>query len=116
MDSYKITQVVAENIDGLTNAVTEVFYTITRTKEEENVSASMLWSSLFAPENIDRDTFVPYEELTEEEVLSWIKWEVEEDPDMETSRYRINQALEANLQEQIYAQERSALSTELPWN
>lgn len=92
--TWSITKLDRELSDGL---VTNVVWRCTVTDEDQSVSTS-------GSVGLERgSTFTPYEELTEEQVLSWVK------PQVDTAE------IEAGLQSHIDAQKNPVTASGIPW-
>jgi hypothetical protein len=92
--TWSITQLYRELSDGL---VTNVHWRCVVTDGEQSASTS-------GSVGFERgDTFTPYEELTEEQVLGWVK------PQLEVAD------IETGLQSHLDAQKNPVTATGLPW-
>jgi hypothetical protein len=70
--TWKITSIKGMDLPGQPNAIIQTFWTKTGTDEQGNEGV-FSGATPFSPDDIDPETFVPYDELTEEVVLSWIQ-------------------------------------------
>lgn len=94
MTTWTITQLERNASDGF---VTTVHYNIS--KEDGEYSASTYGTIGFE----QSDSFKPFDQLTETEVVQWVKDKLDE------------QAVEASLQSQIDAKKNPVSVTGLPW-
>jgi hypothetical protein len=79
---WKVTKLKRYTTDIVENAVIETYWEITGTDENGNIGTFSGTTSFDL--DIDLENFIPYEELTEEQILSWIQtavagieWQVE---------------------------------------
>lgn len=70
--TWKITGVKTIDTDSAKNAIVQTYWEKTGIDENGN-KGSFSGATPFTEANIDPEKFVPYEELTEEIILSWIK-------------------------------------------
>jgi hypothetical protein len=61
---------------GIQNAVTAVSWVVTGTNED-GISAEYYGDSSFDISSINNQEFIPYENLTEEIVLNWVKGDID---------------------------------------
>jgi hypothetical protein len=70
--TWKVTGVKAMDLPGEPDAIIQTYWTKTGT-DSEGKTGTFTGATPFSPELIDHDSFIPFEELTEETVLGWIK-------------------------------------------
>lgn len=71
--TWKCTSLKVKNENGFNNAVVQVYWTVTGTDTSGN-SGSFNGTTPFTTASLaDSSAFVPYEELTEADVLGWVK-------------------------------------------
>jgi hypothetical protein len=70
--TWKITDMKTLDVDGVQNAVIQTFWQKTGT-DENGKEGSFAGGTPFPVSDIDPEDFTPYEDLTEEIVLGWIK-------------------------------------------
>jgi hypothetical protein len=70
--TWKITSIKGMDLHDQPNAIIQTFWTKTGTDEQGN-EGTFSGATPFNPDDINLETFVPYAELTEETVLSWIQ-------------------------------------------
>jgi hypothetical protein len=91
--------------DAATGGVKIAHWTLTAQKEqllEEQLSASVYGTVSFTPDPAD-ESFVPFDELTKEQVIEWVKSQLD------------TEALEAGLASQIELLENPPVLTGTPW-
>ena len=86
--------------DAVTGGVTIAHWTLMAQKEQ--LSASVYGTVSFTPDPED-ESFVPFDELTKEQVTEWVKSQLDTD------------ALEAGLAKQIELLENPPVLTGIPW-
>ena len=104
--TWKVTQLLTETIEGNENYV--VIAHCETIGVDEEYSASVPNVIQFSTEDVT--VFIPYEDLTEEMVIAWIKESLGEDGVL---------LIEASIQAQIEAQKNPPVTpqeTPLPWN
>ena len=90
---------------------------MTISKIEEEYTASIEFSVPFPDtDSIDINQFKPYEELTENDIISWIQPFIETNPNNKGVEQWINDQLSLNIHTQKYAKHRSPEFTPLPWS
>jgi len=69
---YAVTSLKKTNDGGVENAVVQSTWTCTGT-DEDGDSGVFNGATPFSLNSVDPDNFIPYEELTEDDVINWIK-------------------------------------------
>lgn len=103
--SLKVKDEVNADGDTLTNAVTQTYWKCTGTDENGN-TGEFQGATPFTAANVPSDSFTDFADLTEEQVVGWIRAVVEGDA-----------GYKAHIEEQIQRQIDIELEqeTEMPW-
>lgn len=70
--TWKITQLVKQNTNDLDNIIVGTRWTVTGT-DEDGYEGTFTGATPFSLNTVDPNSFTPYEELTEAQVLGWIQ-------------------------------------------
>ncbi len=106
--TYTVTGLKVKDEDGNTNAVVQTYWKLTGTDESGNegtFTGATPFTSTTMPEG---STFVPFEELTEQIVIDWIKDVVETNPGYQ-------QHIDSQIQKQINDRITPITEASLPW-
>ena len=103
----------AENANDLSNVIIGTQWIVTAITEN-GYSASFNGATPFTPADVDPNNFTPYEELTEETVLGWIKNVASGSTSMPGYWDHISERIQKDLDKEI--QNHKTLETvDLPW-
>lgn len=69
---WKITTLRVENVENVENAIYDVRFKVTGTDEEESWG-TFRGSAQFDIESLNVESFTPFYDLTEEQVIGWVK-------------------------------------------
>lgn len=72
--TWKITSIKAKNTGGLQNAVVQTYWT--KTGRDEFGNEGVFSGATPITVDPDAENFIPFEQLTEEQILDWIKPQV----------------------------------------
>jgi hypothetical protein len=70
--TWKITQLTKTNSGNIDNVIVGTRWEVTGT-DEDGFSGTFIGATPFSLNTVEPDNFTPYEELTESQVLGWIK-------------------------------------------
>ena len=98
--TFSLDKLKKENTEQLNNVITQLYWTKTGTDENGN-SAVIPGGTPFNISSVDSNNFIPYENLTEEIILSWIP----DSNDDEIIQRMINNQLNSEID-----------SSDFPWN
>jgi hypothetical protein len=103
--TWKITGLKVKNEESLTNVVYQTYWKKIGTDEDGNVG-DFSGSTPFPASTVNPDNFTPFDELTEEQVLSWIQPIV-------VGSYE--QHVNEQIQKQIDNKKNPGINKPLPW-
>jgi hypothetical protein len=111
--TWKITQLTKTNSGDIDNIIVGTRWEVTGT-DEDGFSGTFIGATPFTLNTVEPDNFTPYEELTESQVLGWIKNVAS--GSSSTSYWghiseRINKAIETEKNIRV-----SVDSNDLPWS
>ena len=106
--TWNIAQLERHTADGIVYAV---HYTVDA--NDGTYSANAYGSVGLEPP--DPDSIIPYEDLTEEIVVDWVKEKFSETPEAESQKTQLQQ-IEEGLAAQIEAKKYPTTASGLPWN
>lgn len=108
--SWEIKKIETTKIADTENVVTNIEYYKIGTDDQDGVSGRYAGMCTYDPEKISpNETFIPFEDLTEQQILSWIQQKISADITLETN---INTIIESSINRN---RNRSQLSTKMPW-
>ena len=103
--TWKVTSVKVKDADSLKNAIVQTYWEKIGVDEAGN-TGTFNGATPFTPDLEKADSFVPYEQLTEENVLDWIKSVV-------TGEYE--QHVNRQIQKQIDQKVNQVKEADMPW-
>jgi hypothetical protein len=107
--TWLVTGMTSANIANEDNVIINVMWTVTGT-DEEGIEGTFLGGTPLTVNDIDPVTFVPYDQLTQELVLSWVQPIVINN---EQFWAHINEKIEAQI---LAKKEKVNPDIPLPWN
>lgn len=108
--TWKLTALKKTSENGINDAIIGTKWTVTGT-DSDGFSGVFYGASPFNLNKIDPDNFIPYEELTEEIVLSWVQRDFEEE--------NYKKHIDSQIQRQIDEQKAVVINideTSFPWS
>jgi hypothetical protein len=117
---WKITGIRKANGNDLNNIIIGTTWTVTATESGTEYSGTFTGATPFDLTTVDPDNFTPYNELTEAQVLSWIKSVAsgsnESNPSVPSSYWgHITERIQKQIDEQKYTIE-NVMEMSLPWS
>jgi hypothetical protein len=111
--TWKIKSLVKQNTDDLDNIIIGTRWTVTGTNED-GITGEFQGATPFELSTVDPDSFTPFEQLTEAQVLGWIQSKVS--GSSPTSYWdHINGRINKEIQEKTHIKI-NVEETELPWS
>jgi len=107
--TWKLESMKVKDYSSLSNVVIQTYWKKTGV-DENGVEAFFMGATPFTPENVDANNFVPYDQLTEETILNWIKSIVVGDYEA-----HVNGRIEQQIHDKIYITTEKK-SKDFPWN
>lgn len=106
--TWEIRKIEKVTLGDIENVVTNIEYYKIGTDDSDNTSAKFAGMCTYDPNEIQiGDNFIPYENLTEEQVLTWIQDKIASDATMEKN---INDFIEKRIRSK-----RVSIDQNLPW-
>lgn len=103
--SWEVTGMRTKTVGNTPNVVVQVFWKKTGTDETGN-SSSFIGSTPFNTESIDPENFIPFDNLTEENVLNWVK---------QTITASFEEHINTIIEKQIQENSNPPVDAVLPW-
>lgn len=104
--TWEVTGLKKKDEGSNTDAVVQTYWTKTGTDDDGNTG---VFSGATPFSSVDADPFIPFADLTEANVLSWIKAEA----DVDGSSYQ--EHINAQIQKQIDDQITPVVDADMPW-
>jgi hypothetical protein len=111
--TWKLEGLKKQNSNDLDNIIIGTRWKVTGT-DEDGVIGSFIGATPFELNTVDPDNFTPYESLTEEQVLGWIKNIVSGSDSRHNYWNHINERIEAEIYSKRYAVQ-DITEFNLPW-
>lgn len=111
---WKITGLKKQNTNDLSDVIVGTYWTVEGTDETDGLKGSFVGATPFKVSELDPNTFTTYENLTEEQVLGWIKNVVSGSNTVVNYWAHIQEQIVKSIERQRYNVS-NVMASKLPW-